>query len=479
MKSYILKLYRLLRDKKISSTELTKLYIDRIERTKDLNAYVLNTFDTALNMAKKADTKLINGEGGYLTGIPFSLKDNICTQGIETTCCSGILQGFKPSFNATAYQRLLNADTVLLGKTNMDEFGMGSNCENSYFGATKNPIDESKVAGGSSGGSAAAVCANLGAYSLGTDTGGSVRLPASYCGVVGFKPTYGAISRYGVIAYASSLEQIGIIARSVDDVALVYDCVKGYDSMDSTSANISKEHCALFGDINGLKIGVVDELFEGADKAVTDCVRSALKAYEARGAKLVSVKLNNLASALSAYYVIASSEASSNLGRYDGVRFGKSVKGENFEDTATNTRTCGFGSEVKKRIMLGTYCLSTEHKSEYYLRAIAVRESIKREINKILQCVDFIATPTSPNTAVDRGYIGGKVTKGYSSDVYTAIANLAELPAISLPCGEKDGLPIGLQLMGAPFKDGELLNLAYFAQIEGVARDFCIAEDLL
>ena len=471
MKSVITPLSKLLRSKEISSVELTKRYIEEIEKAnKTLNSYVHLTFDYALDAANDADKLIGEGGGGLLTGIPVALKDNICTDGILTTCCSKILQGFKPYYNATVWERLKAEGAVLLGKTNMDEFAMGSTSETSIYGAPLNPVDTTRVAGGSSGGSAAAVCANLAPYALGSDTGGSIRQPAGFCGVVGFKPTYGAVSRYGLIAYGSSLDQIGPLTRSVSDAATVFDAIKGVDKRDMTSAEISPNPTRLNPEVKGLKIGVAEEFFEGLKEDIKKPIDAAISRYERAGAQIVRVKLPTLKTALPVYYIIACAEASSNLGRYDGIRYG--FRAENYsgvDDMVIKTRTQGFGKEVKKRIMLGTYVLSSGYFDAYYKKACILREQIKAEFKAVFESCDLLIAPTAPNAAFPVGYSGGNMIETYLSDVCTVPVNIAGLPAISLPCGKSaEGLPVGMQIIGDRFKDEKVLSAAYFAEVDGL-----------
>ncbi len=469
MKSLITRYSRLLKSGEISSAELTERYISAIQsRNARLNAYVCECFDTAREQAAYADKLLSSGGGNALTGIPYALKDNICTDGLNTTCCSKILSGFKPYYDATAYAKLKASGAVLLGKTNMDEFAMGSTSETSVYGAPLNPRNVKKVTGGSSGGSAAAVCADLAAYSLGSDTGGSIRQPAGFCGVVGFKPTYGAVSRYGLIAYGSSLDQIGPITHSVSDAAAVYDAIKGFDEKDGTSAAVSDSPTRLTGDVKGLKIAVCEEFFSGLNPEIKAAVLAAVKRYGQAGAAIQEVKLPALKKALPVYYIIACAEASSNLGRYDGIRCGyRAEKYSSVDDMVTKTRTQGFGREVQKRIMLGTYVLSSGYYDAYYKKACLLREQIKAEFNAVFEKCDLLFAPTAPQTAFDLGYAGGNAIETYLSDVCTVPVNIAGLPAVSLPCGKDGGgMPIGLQIIGDRFADEKVLSAAYFAELE-------------
>lgn len=470
MKSVIKPLAAALRSRKISSVELTEAYISAIEKENPaLNAYVGVYADYALASAKSADDKLKSGEASLLCGIPMTLKDNIATDGLPTTCCSRILRGFKPYYNATVWEKLISEGAVLLGKTNMDEFAMGSTGETSCYGAPSNPRNRDRVTGGSSGGGAAAVCANLAAYALGSDTGGSIRQPASFCGVVGFKPTYGAVSRYGLIAYGSSLDQIGPITRSVEDAALVFDAIKGADGRDMTSV-ASSGATALDPDVRGLKIGLADEFFEGLSPEVKTAVLNAASKYEKAGAELVRVSVPALKLALPVYYIIACAEASSNLGRYDGIRYGYRAESyTSVDDMIVKTRSQGFGKEVKKRIMLGTYVLSSGYFDAYYKKACLIRERLVGELTGCFAKCDVLLAPTAPNTAFVKGYTGGNPIEMYLSDVCTVPVNICGLPAVSIPCGaDGEGLPIGMQIIGNRFADGKTLSAAYFAETEGI-----------
>ena len=467
MKSVITPLSAALKSGKITSVQLTESYIKAIEeRNPALNAYVSNCFDYALQSAKRADEIISSGKGTALTGIPFALKDNICTDSLPTTCCSAMLKDFKPVYDATVWAKLKAQGAVLLGKTNMDEFAMGTTCENSVYGASLNPVDTAKVTGGSSGGSAAAVCAHLAAYALGSDTGGSVRQPAAFCGVVGFKPTYGAVSRYGLIAYGSSLDQIGSIASSVSDAAIVYDAIRGYDEKDGTAERTPSESTYLTGEVKGLKIGVAEQFFQGASGEVKQAIESAITAYERAGAEIVKVDIPALKLALPAYYIIACAEASSNLGRYDGIRYGNRAQSySGVDDMVIKTRTQGFGKEVKKRIMLGTYVLSSGYFDAYYKKACLIRNTVRAEMKEAFKKCDVLFAPTAPNTAFPLGYAQNNAVKTYASDICTVPANVAGLPAISIPCGvDSEGMPIGLQIIGDRFADGKVLNTAYYAE---------------
>lgn len=471
MKSVISDLSAKLKRGEISSEELTKQYISAIERENPvLNAYVHTTFEEALTAARHADRLIAAGNAHPLCGIPMTLKDNIATDGLPTTCCSKILEGFKPYYDATVWSKLKELGAVLLGKTNMDEFAMGSTSETSVYGAPLNPRDRTRVTGGSSGGGAAAVCANLAAYALGSDTGGSVRQPASFCGVVGFKPTYGAVSRYGLIAYGSSLDQIGPIASSVSDAALIFDAIKGADVRDMTSAPVDMGATVLDPDVKGLKIGLAEEFFTGLDPDICRAVEDAAAKYERAGAEIVRLSVPSLKAALPVYYIVACAEASSNLGRYDGIRYGYRAKNyTSVDDMIVKTRTEGFGKEVQKRIMLGTYVLSSGYFDAYYKKACLLRARVCAELSAAFGKCDLLFAPTSPRCAFPLGYSGGNAIETYQSDVCTVPVNIAGLPAVSVPCGKNaDGLPIGLQIIGDKFADKKVLSAAYFAEAEGL-----------
>ncbi len=451
----------------ISAVELTKEYIRSIEELNpQLNGYVHTTFDAAVESAKEADRLLKEGNASLLCGIPMALKDNICTDGMLTTCCSKILEGFKPYYNATVWDKLKSQGAVLLGKANMDEFAMGSTSENSCYGAPLNPRNTGYVTGGSSGGSAAVVCANMAAYALGSDTGGSIRQPASFCGIVGLKPTYGAVSRYGLIAYGSSLDQIGPLTYSVKDAAIVFDAIKGVDIHDQTSVahdygNITE---SLGEDIKGKRIGVAEEFFEGINPSMKAQIDEAIAFFEKNGCEIVPIKLPALKLALPVYYIIACAEASSNLGRYDGIRYGYRTKNyDSIDDMVTKTRSEGFGDEVKRRIMLGTYVLSSGYYDAYYKKACIIREQIKAEFAEVFKSCDALIAPNAPNTAFPLNYKGASSIEMYLSDICTVPINIAGVPSISLPCGKDEkGLPVGMQIIGNMFDEKTILNLAYF-----------------
>ena len=465
--SKIAKLHDMLVKKDISCAELTEQYIKAIEKDNEqLNAYVTVTPEEAAAAAAAVDRRIAAGEEiSMLEGIPMTLKDNISTDGIRTTCCSKILEDYIPIYNATVWEILKKQNSVLLGKTNMDEFAMGSSCENSCFGGAKNPHNVGHVAGGSSGGVASAVGGNIAVYGLGSDTGGSIRQPASFCGVVGLKPTYGAVSRYGLIAYASSLDQIGPITTSVEDAAIVFDAIAQYDKMDSTSSGRKgKPVCeSLKNDIKGMKIGIAREYLEGIREDVRKSVEEAAKVYQSLGAEIVYFDMPSLKYALPVYYIIACAEASSNLGRYDGIRYG--YKAENYtdlNDMVKKTRSTGFGEEVKRRILLGTYVLSSGYYDAYYKKAQNLRGTIVSAFkNAFTQC-DVILAPTVPMTAFENGHAVSDPVETYLTDICTVPVNICGLPGISVPCGFDDkGLPIGIQLIGNSFEEAKVLNSAW------------------
>jgi len=456
-----------LEDKKISSQELTSAVFDRIEAVEDkVEAYVTLNKENALTQAKQIDEKRANGEAlSPLAGIPVGIKDNICTKGLLTTCSSKMLENFVPPYNATVMDKLEKEGIVVTGKLNMDEFAMGSSTENSYFKKTKNPIDLTRVPGGSSGGSAAAVAAGEAIVALGSDTGGSIRQPASFCGVVGLKPTYGSVSRFGLVAFASSLDQIGPIGRSVKDVAMLYSAICGQDKMDATSVYRSYPNFvdALGKGVKGLTIGIPKEYFgAGIDPEVKSAVMAAAKLYEQNGATVKEISLPSTDYALNAYYIIASAEASSNLARFDGVKYGYRTKEyRNLTEMYEKTRSEGFGAEVKRRILLGTFVLSSGYYDAYYKRAKLLQKRIAAEFAEAFESCDFILTPTTPMTAFRLGENIDDPLKMYAGDICTVTVNIAGLPAISLPCGVgQNGMPIGMQMIGAKFSEDVLLNAA-------------------
>ena len=455
-----------LQKREVSSVEVTKLCFDRI-KTKGLNAFNHISEKQGLLAAEKADKLIKEGNATALTGVPVAVKDNICTDDMPTTCSSKILQGYVPPYNACVVNKLKNAGAVILGKTNMDEFAMGSSNETSYTGCVLNPHDNTRVPGGSSGGSAAAVGGDLSYAAIGSDTGGSIRQPSSLCGIVGLKPTYGVVSRFGLIAFGSSLDQIGPLTKTVKDNAIMLNALCGYDKMDSTSQNIKYPDYtkALKGDVKGVKIGVPVEYFsEGLSDEVKLPVLKAIDTFKKGGAGIVSVSLPYTDVGLSVYYIIACAEATSNLARFDGIKYG--YRAENFEDLIdlyTKTRTEGFGSEVKRRIMLGNYVLSSGYYDAYYLKALKVRTLIKKDFENAFKKCDLIVGPTSPCTAFKIGEKTDDPLCMYLSDVYTVNVNIAGVPAISIPCGKDyNNMPIGLQIIGKPFDECGIYNAASF-----------------
>jgi aspartyl-tRNA(Asn)/glutamyl-tRNA(Gln) amidotransferase subunit A len=447
-----------------SAVELTQACLDRIDRYDSaVGAFLLVTRDRALEDARRADERRRRGEDLPLLGIPIALKDIFCTRGIETTCASQILKGFVPPYDATLVTRLNAAGAVLLGKTNMDEFAMGSSTENSGYQPTRNPWDLSRVPGGSSGGSAAAVAACFAPGAFGTDTGGSIRQPAALCGVVGMKPTYGRVSRYGMIAFASSLDQAGPFARTVADAALLLSAVAGPDPNDSTSLPdpVPAYHANLERDLHGVRVGVPDEYFiAGLEPGVEQAVRRAVDVLGELGAEVHSVTMPHTEYALAAYYLIAPAEASANLARYDGVKYGLRASDASTMELYTRTRGQGFGSEVKRRIMLGTYALSAGYYDAYYVKAQKVRTLIKSDFDRAFESFDVIVAPTSPSVAFPLGARTEDPLAMYLSDVCTLPASLAGLPALSMPCGLSDGLPVGLQIVGPPLAEEKVLQVA-------------------
>lgn len=463
--SVINKIHNMLSSKEISCKELTVKYLEEIEKSnKELNAYVTVTADVALSQAEKVDEKISKGEEiGLLEGVPVTLKDNLSTKDIETTCCSKMLKGYKPIYNATVWETLQGKGSVLLGKTNMDEFAMGSSCETSCFGGAKNPFNTSYCAGGSSGGGASAVSGNIAPYALGSDTGGSIRQPASFCGVVGLKPTYGAVSRYGLIAYASSLDQIGPITKTVEDASIVFDAISDYDTKDSTcSGRKESTYININNDIKGVRIGVVKEYIEGVSEEIKNELAKAIKVLEGLGAQIVYFDMPLIKYALPAYYIIACAEASSNLGRYDGVRFGYKAKHyKGTHDMMCRSRSEGFGEEVKKRILLGTYVLSAGYYDAYYKKAQNIRGAIIKEFENAFEKCDVILAPTVPTTAFESGKAILNSVETYHTDICTVPVNIAGLPSVSIPCGfDSKGLPVGMQLIGNKFQESVILNVA-------------------
>ena len=455
----------------ISSVELTRASLDRIgEVEPGVNAFVTVTGELALEQASRADARISSGDAVSLTGIPMQVKDNISTRGVPTTCSSKMLEGFVPPYDATVVRRLYDQGTVLVGKGNLDEFAMGSSTENSAVNPTRNPWDLGRVPGGSSGGPAAAVAAGECLFSLGSDTGGSIRQPAALCGVVGLKPTYGLASRYGLVAFASSLDQIGPITRDAADSALVLNAIAGHDRADSTS--LSGGPCdyvsGLDRGVEGLRIGVPKEYFvEGTDPGVEKAVREALNVLEGLGARVEETSLPLTPYALAVYYIIAPSEASANLARYDGVKYGYATpSASGMWDALDKTRQEGFGPEVKRRIMLGAYALSSGYYDAYYLKAQKVRTLIRQELQQVFEEFDALATPTSPSVAFRFGERTADPVQMYLSDVCTVPANIAGIPGISVPAGLSDGLPVGLQLLGPHLSEKTLLRIAHAYQQE-------------
>ena len=457
-----------LKNKELTITEITKAYVDRInEKEKDVQAFVTTLTDEAMEQAKSIEQKVNSGEiSGEFAGIPIGIKDNMCTKGVKTTCSSKMLENFVAPYNATVIEKLNAENMIDLGKLNMDEFAMGGSTEHSYFHNTYNPWNLNKVPGGSSGGSAAAVAANLVPWALGSDTGGSIRQPSSFCGVVGLKPTYGLISRYGLVAFASSLDQIGPITKDVYDNAMLLNLITGHDERDTTSANVEKKDYtkALKNDVKGLKIGVPKEFYgEGLEPDVKAKLDEALNKYKELGAEVEEFSLDVAQYSLAAYYIIACAEASSNLGRFDGVRYTYRPKDFNgLWDVYKKSRSEAFGDEVKRRIILGTYVLSSGYYDAYYKKAQKVRTLVMNEFNKAFEKYDVIVTPTSPTVAFD---IGGKVDNPlamYLADICTVSVNIAGLPGISIPCGvDSNGMPVGMQIIGNKFQEETILNAAY------------------
>ncbi len=460
-------LHQLLIDKKISAVEITNAVLDRIDQSeKSIGAYITVTREHALDSARTVDKKIADGQSiGVLGGIPIAIKDNICTKGIKTTCASKILENFVPPYDATVIQKLRAENPIIVGKANMDEFAMGGSTENSGFHVTHNPRDLERVPGGSSGGSAAAVASDEAIIALGSDTGGSIRQPASFCGVVGMKPTYGRVSRYGLVAYASSLDQIGPITKDVTDCAHVLNAIAGHDDMDSTStaAPVPDYTQSLRVDVKGLKIGLPKEYFAaGMDSEVEQSIRNAASEYEKLGATIKTISLPHTDYAISAYYLIAPAEAATNLERYDGVSYGVRIDGVDVVDMMKNTRTALFGAEVKRRIMIGNYALSAGYYDAYYLKALKVRTLIQNDFVEAFKDVDVILAPTAPTPAFKIGEMIDDPLKMYLQDVCTVPLNLAGLPGISVPCGETStGLPIGFQLIGRALDEETLIRAAY------------------
>ena len=469
---------RLLAEREISSVELTDACLERIAAVDDrISAYITVTAEVARQQASDADRRIAAGDASPLTGVPMQIKDLLCTNGVATTCASRMLAEYVPVYDATAVARLREQGAVLLGKGNMDEFGMGSSTENSAFFPTRNPWDTGRVPGGSSGGSAAAVAAGAAPFALGTDTGGSIRQPASFCGVTGLKPTYGRVSRYGLVAYASSLDQVGPLARDAADCALILQAIAGHDPRDATSLPdpVPDYSAALTGDIKGLRLGVPSEYFaEGMDDGVRAAVTAAIDRLSDLGAEIREVSLPTTEYALACYYIIAPSECSANLARYDGVKYGYSYQGDGHGDVdmweaMERTRQHGFGPEVKRRIMLGAFALSSGYYDAYYHKAQQVRTLIRQDFARVFEEVDALAAPVSPVTAFPIGDRTDDPVRMYLVDVYTLPVNMAGLPAMSVPCGFAHSgaghdLPVGLQLIGPHLSEGRLLNIAHTYQ---------------
>lgn len=464
----IRELHQQLIRKERSAVELVQASLNQIETLEPkLHSFLHVTSDRALAQAKQIDDRIAAGEEiGLLAGIPIGIKDNLCTEGVPTTCASRILQNFVPPYESTVTQKLIDAGAVMVGKTNLDEFAMGGSTETSAFAKTANPWDVSRVPGGSSGGSAAAVASGECPIALGSDTGGSIRQPASFCGIVGMKPTYGLVSRYGLVAFASSLDQIGPFARSVEDTAILLSAIAGYDPKDSTSLKVDIPDYTGFltPDLKGKKVGIIKETFgEGLDAEVEKTTRAAIDQLKSLGAEIVEISCPRFRYGIAAYYIIAPSEASANLARYDGVRYGARIDdAENLMDMYTRTRAEGFGAEVKRRIMIGTYALSAGYYDAYYLKAQKVRTLIKQDFEQAFAQVDVLVSPTAPTTAFKIGDKSTNPLSMYLIDLMTIPVNLAGLPAISVPCGfDSQGLPIGLQIIGNVLREDQVLQVAY------------------
>ncbi len=459
-------------DKKNTAVEIVTAHLDKIEKLNTkVKAFIQINRDSAIKDAQEIDCKIENGESiGLLAGVPIAIKDNLCIKGRETTCASKMLSGFKPPYTAEVVKKIRNEGGIIVGKTNLDEFAMGSSTENSAVETTRNPWDLERIPGGSSGGSAAAVAAGFVPLALGSDTGGSIRQPASLCGCVGMKPTYGMVSRFGLIAFGSSLDQIGPFARTVEDAALLMDVISGFDNKDSTSANISKPE--FINTVNKkndkLKIGIPEEYFgDGLDSEIESCIKGVIAKLEEDGAEIKKISLPLTKYALPVYYIVAPAEASSNLARYDGVHYGhRTNDAGDIISLYSNSREEGFGPEVKRRIMLGTYVLSAGYYDAYYLQALKVRTKITEDFARVFSDCDVIITPTSPSVAFKIGEKTDDPLSMYLSDIYTLSANLAGIPGVSIPCGMVNNLPVGIQLMSPHFKDAEMLSIA--AKIENL-----------
>ncbi len=452
-----------IKNKKLSSTDVTKAFIDRSEKSEELNAYITNDFTSAIDKAKKFDQK--PNLDLKLPGIPLAVKDLFCTKNIKTTAGSKILNNFVPTYESTVTENIWNEGAILLGKLNCDEFAMGSSNETSFFGNVQNPIDKNLVPGGSSGGSASAVAGQLSPITIGTDTGGSIRQPASFTGIVGLKPTYGSCSRYGIVAFASSLDQAGPMAQNVKDCALLHEVISSYDPKDSTSIDFKRNHFSkeLTNNIKGKKIGIPKEYrVDGMPKEIEDLWQKGIQYIKDCGAETIDISLPNTSYALPTYYIVAPAEASSNLARYDGVKYGFRAKGENLIDMYEKTRSEGFGAEVQRRIMIGTYVLSSGYYDAYYLKAQKVRKLIKNDFDEAYKKVDAILTPSTPSSAFKIGEKTNDPVSMYLNDIFTVPVNLAGLPGISIPAGhDLNGYPLGLQIIGKAFDEQNILNIAY------------------
>ena len=459
----LVELCKSIKEKKVSSTEVTKAFIERSEKSKILNAYITTDFENALTKAKQFDEK--PNLDLKLPGIPIAVKDLFCTKNVKTTAGSKILQSFTPTYESTVTDNLWNAGGILLGKLNCDEFAMGSSNETSYYGNVQNPIDENLVPGGSSGGSASAVAAQLTPITIGTDTGGSIRQPASFTGTVGLKPTYGSCSRYGIVAFASSLDQAGPMSQNVEDCALLHEVISTFDNKDSTSINFKRNNYLqeLTKNIKGKKIGIPKEYrVEGMPKEIEDLWQKGIDHIKDCGAEVVDISLPHTSYALPTYYIVAPAEASSNLARYDGVKYGFRAEGKNLIDMYEKTRSEGFGAEVQRRIMIGTYVLSSGYYDAYYLKAQKVRKLIKNDFDEAYKQVDAILTPSTPSSAFKIGEKKDDPVSMYLNDIFTVPVNLAGLPGISIPAGhDAKGYPLGLQIIGKAFDEQNILNIAY------------------
>jgi aspartyl-tRNA(Asn)/glutamyl-tRNA(Gln) amidotransferase subunit A len=463
MHSTIKELSAQLQAGEISSTELTGYYLSEIDKkNEELNIFISVNKEGALAMAKRADEMIAAGEGNELTGIPLGIKDNFCEKGVETSACSNVLNGFVPPYEGTVVAKLREMGAVFLGHTNTDEFTMGSSTESSRFGTSKNPLDPTRSPGGSSGGSAAAVSAGLCAWALGTDTGGSIRQPASFCGVVGMKNTYGRVSRYGVMSMASSLDTIGALTQTSEDSAIVLKHIAGHDEMDGTTPKEEvPDYPALLGpDLKGIKVGVPKEYLEGLNEEVRAQFDAALEKSKGLGAEIVEVSLPMTSQGLAVYYVICPSEVSANMSRYDGLRFGPKSDADNLVDSYFDARTQGFGDEIKRRVIIGTYALSAGYYDAYYKKALKVRTLIKQDFQKAFDEVDVLFTPTTPNVAFEIGVNAEDPIQMYLEDIMTIPASVAGVPAISIPQGSLNGLPLGLQIIGPDFGEGKVLSVA-------------------